>query len=142
MLISTDCSYPSNADTHKKPPDDHFTNSVVTREAHSTTLGALGQDTSTENCFHYQSHGQVTVSAFSHDSADLAHHLAPPQIGHRPHRPWICTKACQLDPKMTLSWEKATLLEEGHSEWKRLPLWRRDTLREKGSSYRREKSGK
>ena len=88
MLISTDCSYPSNADTHKKPPDDHFTNSVVTREAHSTTLGALGQDTSREYCVHYQSQGQVAVSSLSHNSADLAH-LAPPQIVHRPHRPWI-----------------------------------------------------
>ena len=89
MLISTDCSYPSNADTHKKPPDDQITNSFVTREEHSTTLGALGQDTSREYCVHYQSQGQVTVSALSHNSADLAHHLAPPQIVHRPHRPWI-----------------------------------------------------
>ena len=88
MLISTDCSYPSNADTHKKPPDDHFTNSVVTREAHSTTLGALGQDTSREQSVHYQSQGQVAASSISHNSADLAD-LAPPHMVHRPHRPWI-----------------------------------------------------
>ena len=71
-----------------KPPNDQIANSFVTRDEHSTMLGALGQDTSREQSVHYQSQGQVAASSISHNSADLAD-LAPPQMVHRPHRPWI-----------------------------------------------------